>query len=107
VAYRGGVKEHAFSGAAALRDELLARGARPLASDPMYSHADLQAAGYEPWTGEPVDGAIVQADHREYAALDPGDIGGAQVVVDGRGVLDRDAFAAAGVLVLRIGSPPS
>ncbi|MEA2190361.1 MAG: hypothetical protein QOI73_482 [Solirubrobacteraceae bacterium] len=107
VAYRGGVKEHAFSGAAALRDELLARGARPLASDPMYSDADLQAAGYEPWTGEPVDGAIVQADHHEYAALDPGEIGGAQVVVDGRGVLDRDAFAGAGVLVLRIGSPPS
>ncbi len=51
VAYRGGVKEHAFSGAAALRDELLARGARALASDPMYSGADLAAAGYEPWSG--------------------------------------------------------
>jgi len=107
VAYRGGVKEHAFSGAAALRDELHARGARALASDPMYSGADLAAAGYEAWAGEPVDGVIVQTDHREYATLDPGDIGGATVVVDGRGVLDRDAFAAAGVLVLRIGSPPS
>ena len=107
VAYRGGVKEHAFSGAAALRDELLARGARPLASDPMYSASDLAAAGYEPWAGEPADGAIVQTDHREYATLDAAGVGGAGVVVDGRGVLDRDAFARAGVRVLRIGSPPS
>jgi len=107
VAYRGGVKEHAFSGAGALRDELRARGARPLASDPMYSADDLAAAGYEPWAGEPVDGAIVQTDHLEYATLEPDGVGGAPVVVDGRGVLDRDTFALAGVLVLRIGSPPT
>jgi UDP-N-acetyl-D-mannosaminuronic acid dehydrogenase len=105
VAYRGGVKEHAFSGAAALRDTLRARGARALACDPMYSHDDLVAAGYEPWTGEPVDGAIVQTDHLEFATLRPGDLGGATVVVDGRGVLDRTAFVDSSVRVLRIGSP--
>ena len=105
VAYRGGVKETAFSGAAALRDELRARGARPVASDPMYSAAELEAAGYEPWSGEPADGAIVQADHDEYRTLDVAQLGGATFVVDGRGVLDGEALAAAGVRVLRIGRP--
>ena len=106
VAYRGGVKETAFSGAAALRDELRARGARPLAGDPMYSADELRAAGYEPWDGSSaIDGAIVQADHSEYLALRPEELGGAQVVVDGRGVLDGAQLAAAGVRVLRIGRP--
>ncbi|HEV7804762.1 MAG TPA: nucleotide sugar dehydrogenase [Solirubrobacteraceae bacterium] len=106
VAYRGGVKETAFSGAAALRDELLARGARSLASDPLYDDDELRAAGYEPWPGaRAVAGAIVQADHDEYRALRPGDVGGATVVVDGRGVLDVAAFADGGVRVLRIGRP--
>ena len=70
VAYRGGVKEVAFSGAAALRDELRARGAAPLASDPLYADGELVAAGYTPWAGEAVDGAIVQADHDAYRALE-------------------------------------
>jgi UDP-N-acetyl-D-mannosaminuronic acid dehydrogenase len=106
VAYRGGVKETAFSGAAALHDELQARGARPVASDPLYDDDELIAAGYEPWPADtPVAGAIVQADHHGYRALGPGDVRGATVVVDGRGVLDVAAFAAGGVRVLRIGRP--
>ncbi|MEJ7798174.1 MAG: nucleotide sugar dehydrogenase [Solirubrobacteraceae bacterium] len=106
VAYRGGVKELAFSGAAALRDELTARGARPLASDPLYCPAELSAAGYEPWAaGETVAAAIVQTDHEQYRSLGPGDVGGAAVVLDGRGVLDHEAFASLGVRVLRIGRP--
>ncbi|HEX4344651.1 MAG TPA: nucleotide sugar dehydrogenase [Solirubrobacteraceae bacterium] len=106
VAYRGGVKEVAFSGAAALRDELGARGAIALASDPLFSDAELRAAGYEPWAaGAPVAGAIVQTDHAEYHSLGPGDVGGATAVVDGRGVLDAAAFATAGIRVRRIGSP--
>ena len=106
VAYRGGVKETAFSGAAALRDELRARGATPVASDPLYSAAELEAAGYAPWSpGDAVDGAIVQADHDAYRALGAGDLAGARVVVDGRGVLDAAALRAGGVRVLRIGRP--
>jgi UDP-N-acetyl-D-glucosamine dehydrogenase len=106
VAYRGGVKETAFSGAAALRDELLARGATPLASDPLYSDAELAAAGYAPWSpGDAVDGAIVQADHDAYRTLGTGDLGGARIVVDGRGVLDAAALRAGGVRVVLIGRP--
>jgi UDP-N-acetyl-D-glucosamine dehydrogenase len=103
VAYRGGVKETAFSGAFPLRDELSRRGAVPLAADPLYDAGELEALGFEAWDGEPVDGAILQADHAEYAALTPDDVPGAQVLVDGRGALDDCALRAAGVRVLRIG----
>jgi UDP-N-acetyl-D-mannosaminuronic acid dehydrogenase len=103
VAYRGGVKETAFSGALPLRDELARRGAVPLATDPLYQAGELEALGFEAWDGEPVDAAILQADHPEYAALGPGDVPGAQVVIDGRGALDDAALRAAGVRVLRIG----
>jgi UDP-N-acetyl-D-mannosaminuronic acid dehydrogenase len=105
VAYRGGVKETAFSGALGLRDELAARGAVPLAADPLYSGTELRAHGFEPWDGEPVGAAILQADHHEYARYGPGDISGARVVLDGRDMLDPEPFARAGVPLLRIGRP--
>jgi UDP-N-acetyl-D-glucosamine dehydrogenase len=96
VAYRGGVKETAFSGAFPLRDALLSRGAQVVASDPLYDGAELRALGFEPWDGEPVEGVVVQADHAEYATLEiPAD-----GIVDGRGIV-RDA---GGVPLKRIGS---
>lgn len=105
VAYRGGVKETAFSGAFALRDELSRRGAAVLAADPLYNAEELAEQGFDAWAGDPVDGAIVQADHREYAALAPADLPGARAVVDGRGALDAAALVAGGVRVRRIGRP--
>ena len=96
VAYRGGVKETAFSGAFPLRDELIGHGAQAMASDPLYDDAELRALGFEPWDGEPVEGVVVQADHREYETLEiPAD-----GIVDGRGIV-RDA---GDVPVKRIGS---
>jgi UDP-N-acetyl-D-mannosaminuronic acid dehydrogenase len=103
VAYRGGVKETAFSGAFALRDALTAQGAEPLAADPLYDAAELQALGFGPWTGGPVDAAVVQADHAEYADLRPEDVPGARVVLDGRGIVRPGALRAAGIGVLRLG----
>jgi UDP-N-acetyl-D-mannosaminuronic acid dehydrogenase len=96
VAYRGGVKETAFSGAFPLRDALVSRGAQVVASDPLYDDAELRALGFEPWDGEPVEGVVVQADHREYQTLEiPAD-----GIVDGRGIV-RDP---GGVPLKRIGS---
>jgi UDP-N-acetyl-D-mannosaminuronic acid dehydrogenase len=106
VAYRGGVKETAFSGAFGLRDALLGHGLHPLAADPLYTADELTALGFEPWDGgAPVDAAIVQADHAQYAQLTPDDLPGARVVVDGRGVLAVGPFVEAGVTVRRIGRP--
>jgi UDP-N-acetyl-D-glucosamine dehydrogenase len=103
VAYRGNVKEAAFSGAFALRDELAAAGADPVAADPLFDDDELRAAGFEPWDGAAVDGAVLQADHDAYRSLTPGDLPGIRAVVDGRGALDAAAFTAAGVAVRRIG----
>jgi UDP-N-acetyl-D-mannosaminuronic acid dehydrogenase len=105
VAYRGGVKEIAFSGAYSLRDGLASRGAEPVAADPLYAEAELRTLGFEPWDGAPVAAAIVQADHAEYRSLRPADLPGLRAVVDGRDVLDTGAFAAAGVGLKRIGRP--
>lgn len=103
VAYRGGVKETAFSGSFVVRDELVRRGALAVASDPLYCGQELRLLGFDPWDGEPVDAAIVQADHAEYATLAPGDVPGAGVIVDGRGILDAETWVAAGFAVRRIG----
>lgn len=103
VTYRGGVKETAFSGAFGLRDELTRRGARPVAADPLYDAAELAALGFSTWAGEPVDAAILQADHAAYTALRPADLPGVRMVVDGRGVLDPAHWD--GVALRRIGGP--
>jgi UDP-N-acetyl-D-glucosamine dehydrogenase len=104
IAYRGGVKETAFSGAFALRDALTARGAVVVAHDPMFSDDELRGHGFRPWDGSaPVDVAIVQADHHVYETLSAPDLPGVQVVVDGRGVIDASRFD--GVPVRRIGRP--
>ena len=105
VAYRGGVKETAFSGAYAVRDELAARGADPVAQDPLYADAEVAGLGFNPWDGGTVDAVLVQADHAAYARLAPDDLPGARVVVDGRGILDPAPFASAGIRVKRIGRP--
>jgi UDP-N-acetyl-D-mannosaminuronic acid dehydrogenase len=105
VAYRGGVKETAFSGAFALRDALVAAGAIPLAADPLYDDGELRALGFEPWDGSDVDAAIVQADHAAYSGLGPDDVPGARVLLDGRGVVDPAAFGGGATRLLRLGRP--
>lgn len=59
--------------------------------------------GFTPWQGEPVDAAIVQADHSAYAALTSADLPGVRAILDGREILDLEAWKAAGVPVRRIG----
>ena len=105
VAYRGGVKETAFSGAFGLRDALAEAGAVPLAVDPLYDDGELRALGFEPWDGAPVDGAIVQADHDAYRHLTPDALPGLRALVDGRDALDPAPFRDAGIAVRRIGRP--
>jgi nucleotide sugar dehydrogenase len=103
VAYRGNVKETAFSGAFALRAALAERGAEPLAADPLYDDAELRALGFEPWDGREAAGAILQADHVAYTGLAPADLPGVRAVIDGRGLLDPVRFTAEGVALRRIG----
>ena len=88
AAYRGGVKETAFSGVYPTVAELQQRGAQVWVSDPLYSPEELEALGLPAHRGEPVTAAIIQADHREYQTLSPADLPGVTVLVDGRRVTD-------------------
>ena len=88
AAYRGGVKETAFSGVFPAVEELRRRGAKPYVSDPMYSAAELTALGLPTWNGEELGAAVVQADHAEYRSLTAADLPGVKVIVDGRRTTD-------------------
>ena len=87
AAYRGGVKETAFSGVFATVASLEARGASVLVHDPLYTDDELKQLGFHPYhRGEPIDAAVVQADHAEYRELGPSDLPGIVTFVDGRRV---------------------
>lgn len=85
AAYRGAVKETAFSGVFATVDALRALGAQVLVHDPMYTDEELSNYGWAPYhLGESTDAVIIQADHKEYSSLTDADIPGATIVVNGR-----------------------
>jgi nucleotide sugar dehydrogenase len=88
AAYRGGVKETAFSGVFPLVAELAERGATPFVSDPLYTADELERLGLRAHRGEPVVAAVIQADHAEYATLTPADLPEVAVLVDGRRVTE-------------------
>ena len=93
AAYRGGVKETAFSGVFPLVAGLRERGATALVHDPMYSDDELAGFGFEPYhVGEQVDAALVQADHAMYRELDEASLPGLRAIVDGRQVTDPARF---------------
>ena len=100
AAYRGGVKETAFSGVYPTVAELKRRGAVVTVHDPMYTDDELRHEGFEPHHfGEPADAAILQADHAEYANLATSDLPGVSVILDGRNVIK----SAPGIKVVPIG----
>jgi UDP-N-acetyl-D-mannosaminuronic acid dehydrogenase len=106
VAYRGDVREDAFSSAFRLRDELGAAGARVYGHDPYFDAEHLRSLGFEPYelgSGIPVRVAILQAAHEAYRSLDPAAIPGLELFVDGRNALERELFERAGVPYVGIG----
>jgi len=106
IAYRGDVREDAFSSAFRLRDELLAAGARVHGHDPYFDDEHLRRLGFEPYafgSAEPMRVAVLQAAHAAYHELDPRLIAGLELFVDGRNALDRERFEAAGVGYVGIG----
>ncbi|WP_374199585.1 nucleotide sugar dehydrogenase [Glycomyces sp. YM15] len=88
AAYRGAVKETAFSGVFPLVESLKAKGAVPYVSDPMYTAEELEAEGLPAHRGETVTAAVVQADHDEYRTLSPADLPEVTVLLDGRRITD-------------------
>ncbi len=104
AAYRGGVKETAFSGVFPTVEELRSRGATPLVHDPLYSDDELRALGFEPYAlGDPADAALIQTDHAEYRELGPDRLPGIRVLIDGRRLSSAEAWP--GVAYRVIGLP--
>lgn len=103
AAYRGGVKETAYSGVFDLVRVVALMGGRPVVSDPLYSEDELEALGLVPWTGSAIDAVIVQSDHAEYGELTATDLPGARLLFDGRGIVDSAAFDGTGIRVMVIG----
>lgn len=85
LAYRGGVKESAFSGAWDLCSLISAKGGLPVVHDPMYSEGELRALGLIPYQiGELCDAAILHTNHQEYKTLRIEDFPGLRFLADGR-----------------------
>lgn len=104
AAYRGGVKEIAFSGVFGTVDALRSAGADAVVEDPLYSDDELRALGFEPYhLGEPVDAAIIQANHEEYRTLTPDQLPGIRALLDGRAFVDPSGWDA--VPRITIGAP--
>ena len=92
AAYRGGVKETAFSGVFPTVEALRARGAVPFVSDPLYGAAELEALGLPAHRDETVTAIVIQADHGEYRELTATDFPGVTILVDGRRITDPDRW---------------
>ncbi|WP_307364641.1 nucleotide sugar dehydrogenase [Microbacterium murale] len=89
AAYRGGVKETAFSGVFPTVQALTQRGADVVVHDPIYTDDELRALGFEPYAlGGDVDVAVLQTDHAEYRDLGPDRLPGVRLLVDGRNATD-------------------
>lgn len=100
AAYRGGVKETAFSGVFPTVNELKRLGATVAVHDPMYSDDELRHEGFEPFHfGETADAAILQADHAEYANLTEKQLPGVSVILDGRNMIKNSA----GIKIIPLG----
>lgn len=107
AAYRGEVKETAFSGVFPLVACLEELGAHVMVHDPLFSNRELMDLGFNPFNrGERAGIAIVQADHAEYQDWTPSDIRGVRILVDGRRVMDKDIWGQA-TMVLQVGTASS
>jgi nucleotide sugar dehydrogenase len=104
AAYRGGVKEVAFSGVFSAVDSLRSRGANALVHDPLFTDDELKGFGFEAYHfGEPIDAAVVQANHAEYLHLSPSELPGVRTFIDGRRISSASQWP--GVVYRAIGAP--
>lgn len=101
VAYRGDVKEHAFSGVFDLVREISAHGGIPKVSDPLYSSQEIENLDLPVLRDmNEAELIIVQANHEEYRTLDFSKFEKLTHVFDGRNFLPNNDD----VQILKIGS---
>ena len=110
LGFRPQVKEHLFSPAYALRDELCRRGAEVQLHDPLYSDEEIRLHGFTPGaltttSCPPV--LILNTAHAAYADLDFPQLvaRGLKAVADGRALWEPDRVRRSGLIYIGIGRP--
>ena len=107
LAYRGDVKETAFSPTLKLINALKQRGANVLVHDPLYTREEIARYGADSVVFNNghlrIDAAILQAYHKEYRHMDWTRLAGCRVVIDGRNVLNREQIEAHNLTYVGIG----
>lgn len=110
LAFRPQVKEHAYSTAFALRDELGRRGAEVSLHDPLYTDDEIRAHGFHPGrlAGDLPPVLVLNTAHPQYRDLPFDELvsRGVRVVVDGRNAVAPDSVASAGAVYIGVGRPP-
>ena len=101
AAYRNGVKETAFSGVFSLVQEIERLGGTAVVHDPLYTDMELSSLGLNSFhLGNHCDAAIVQTDHELYAKLSSSDLPDAEILYDGRRIVDKTKLSPIKVIVL-------
>jgi nucleotide sugar dehydrogenase len=106
AAYRGDVREVAFSCAYRLQSALSRRGAQVYVDDPLYATEELSELGFRPLLAadEPgIEVIILQAGHRAYKSLHWQRFPRCHILLDGRCMLNRAEVEQAGIRYLTIG----
>ncbi|MDQ2714980.1 MAG: nucleotide sugar dehydrogenase [Chloroflexota bacterium] len=106
VAYRGDVRETAFTSARLLQAALWERGATIYADDPLYSEDELQALGFMPLRAEQaeeIQAIVLQAGHQAYQEYDFSRFPSCRMLLDGRRTLNRAHIESLGMHYVAIG----
>jgi len=106
VAYRGDVREVAFTSAELLQKALLEHGASVYVDDPLFSAEELRSLNYTPLTPEiegEIGAIIIQTAHQAYQLFDFSRFSRCQVVLDGRQALQRQQIEALNMHYITIG----
>lgn len=104
LAFRGGVKEHGFSGALALANLFDSSGATTTMVDPLYRPEEIARLGLRPHSpGDETDAVVLQATHPVFRHASSDQYPGVRVVYDGRGWLDSSLWPD--TPILRLGVP--
>ena len=103
AAYRGGVKETAFSGVFPIVEILNLKGAEVFVNDPLYTNDELIFLGFKPYSrGEATSIAIIHTDHLDYKSWSYKDMPNIELMFDGRNLVDAKKWLE-GCKLLKIG----